>query len=338
MAFQFSCLKAYPQDSEMQLFEHKFATMGIEAKIIAYANDRKRFESAKNVAVDLTRKIERSLSNYDKNSECEMLVRLSANDGPVRVSDELFEILKLSQRINQLTDGAFDPTIGAATSVWRMARKRNRLPTTQKLANAMQSAGMTKIIVNDENQSVDVESEELRFDFGGIAKGFAADQVLKVFQSRQIHSVLVDFSGDVAVGQKPPNKDSWRIKIDTSSIDKKLVLRVNDCAVATSGDSKQRLVKNQKRYSHIIDPRTGLAIENSCAVTVITKPRNTALADALASAISVLGPVEGIQILDKFPGTEVRTVAADGTQVSSESFAKFIESKLLTDPATSLGN
>lgn len=307
----------------MQRFEHRFPAMGIEIKLIAYAASQSQFEEAKRAAIATSQRLESIFSNYNKESECEKLQDSAPHSNPVRVSNEMLEVLVHSQRINELTNHAFDPTIGAVTHLWRMARKRNRLPVPEKLTDAMQQSGWSKIQLDSNEKTILIKQKGLRFDFGGIAKGYAADKVLDVFKNHNIVCALVDFGGDIVAGEKPPGSNGWLVKIRSGHKKHKYdLLALENCAVATSGDSQQRLTKNSVRYSHIIDPRSGKALENSCSVTIIG--RNGTIADALASAISVLGPEQGMKTLQKFPHAFARIACGQENKIfKSDGFVEF---------------
>ena len=308
--------------SRQMRFEHQFPVMGVVAKLIAYADNRADFDTAVKLAITASNDLESIFSNYSTESECEKLCLSAPHSIPENVSDELFEVLSASQRLNKLTDGAFDPTMGAATFKWRMARKRNRLPSAKTISKAMNFSGWSHLTLDSENKSVAVQIKGLRFDFGGIAKGYAADKVIAIFREQGIDSALVDFGGDIVVGKRPPDSRGWKIKIQSSSTTDQVLLLEN-CAVATSGDLEQHLTKNNIKYSHIIDPRTGKAIENSCGVTVISE--TGMVADAVASAICVLGPAAGMRTIKEFPATEVRIECPNGNEIfQTNRFKKFI--------------
>jgi thiamine biosynthesis lipoprotein len=215
----------------------------------------------------------------------------------MRVSDDLWAVLEISQRMARATDGAFDITCGPIVSLWRKARRENKLPEPQKLEEARRSVGFDKLRLS--NHSAELLAPYMRLDLGAIAKGYAVDEAIKILTGRGIHSALVAGGGDMAVSDAPPGTNGWRIELApldvTNAPPAKFVLLKN-VALATSGDVFQHVEINGVRYSHIVNPKTGIGLTDHSLVIVIAT--NCTTADALSTSVSVLGPENGLKFAE----------------------------------------
>ena len=286
---------------QQQLFTKSAELMGVQFRISLYADNEKQADSACNLAFARIAELESKLSNYQDDSE---LNRLCRSDTPVVVSDDLWFVLKESLFYWELSDGAFDVTIGRVTRLWRRARRLRELPGKARIKEEVQFVGSHYLELNLEKQMVTISKPGLLIDLGAIGKGYAADQALEVLRAQGLPSSVINASGDVLFGDAPPGKKGWPaavVGLNPEADPLLLELQAN-CAIATSGSAYQHLEVDGKRYSHIIDPRSGLALEGSSSVSVLAP---TGLeSDALASAISVLGPKIGSKLVSQLPSTE----------------------------------
>lgn len=278
--------------------------MGVQWRIVLYATDKPIANNASQIAFRRVKELNKVLSDYDPHSELNQLCQLSGPGKPVKVSPDLFKVLKKSQALSRETDGAFDVTISPVVRLWRRARRRKQMPDSERLQTARDLVGSQWMRLSELNQTVELLKPGMRLDLGGIAKGYAADVALHILKAHGIDRVMIDASGDLALGDPPPGSCGWKIGISSSDapgakIDRYLQLK--NCAVATSGDALQHVVIDGTRYSHIVNPHTGLGLTDQSRVTVIAPDGMTA--DSLASAISVLGPEKGIALLSQKPGT-----------------------------------
>jgi thiamine biosynthesis lipoprotein len=280
-------------------------------KITVYARDHETGRAAVAAALAEVERLEKVLSDYDPESE---LARLSASapmPEPVEVSDDLWRVLVAAERLRQKSDGAFDIAVGPLTTLWRQARRSGKLPRADKLAAARAAIGDGAVELVAERQAVRLPRAGSRLDPGGIGRGYAADRALEILAARGIASALIDSSGDILVSGPPPGRAGWQIAVaalrpggEGESVE------LAHAAVTTSGDAYQAVEIDGVRYSHIVDPRTGLGVAGPAAVTVIA-PDATA-ADSLATAASVLGPAESKAFLGRFPGVAARFAWQDG--------------------------
>lgn len=286
-------------------YEFQEAQMGVQWRIVLYATDKAIANKAAQNAFGRVKELNKILSDYDPESELNKLCRLSGPGQPIHVSFPLLRVLEKSQALSQETDGAFDVTISPVVRLWRRARRRKSMPDSQRLQSARDKVGFQHIQISPQNQTIELMKKEMRLDLGGIAKGYAADMALNELKKHGITRAMVDASGDIVLGDSPPNTCGWKIGISSSDTGQEKIdqfLLLHNVAVATSGDALQHVVINGTRYSHIVDPRTGLGLTDQSRVTVIAPDGITA--DSLASAISVLGPERGIKLVNGKPGIE----------------------------------
>jgi thiamine biosynthesis lipoprotein len=235
----------------------------------------------------------------------------------VTVSDDLWRVLKEAQDMAQKSGGAFDVTVGPVVRLWRRARIRRQLPSPERMKTARQKVGYKLIRLHPESQQVELLEPDMLLDLGGIAKGYAADEALAVLRKHGIRRALVDAGGDIVLGDPPPGRPAWRIGVAPLDDDAppSQFLALANVAVATSGDAWQHVVIDGVRYSHIIDPRTGTGLTDHSSVTVVARDGITA--DALASAVSVLGPEKGIELVEKTCGAAAFIVRAPEGKVQT---------------------
>jgi thiamine biosynthesis lipoprotein len=244
-------------------------------------------------------------SDYDSTSELSKLSNVAGLDTFIRPSSMLYDIIKRSYNAWKHSEKKFDVTIGALTSLWRNAIKTNHFPNKEEISYARSQSGFNSIVIDTINGKIKILKPDLRFDLGGIAKGYVAQKVLELMASKNILSVLVDAGGDIVTGNPPPGLLHWRLGIplpQSRVLQANKNILVSNIAVATSGATYQYIEHENKQYSHIIDPKTGYGVTFNRNVTVIAK--DGAIADWLASACSIL-PVHKAKRLAVKAGAEV---------------------------------
>jgi len=242
--------------------------MGTTARIVVHVGDVEKGQAAIEAAFQRAEEINAICSDYNPESEIMRLCREPINR-PIPVSGTLAAVLAHARTIAELTEGSFDPTLGGFTKLWRRSKRKQELPDPVLLKRARQAAGWEKFEVEIENRVVIVKDENLLFDLGGIAKGYAADEMLSVITARGIPSAMVAVAGDVRLGAPPPGRIGWAVGIRTLGADIEQIIQVSNCAVSTSGDLERYVEIEGKRYSHIIDPGTGLGLTRRIAATVV---------------------------------------------------------------------
>lgn len=284
--------------------------MGVPVRLVVYAADEATAERACKAAYARIAELDNTLSDYKPDSELNQLCK-EAGGPPTKVSDDLFIVLRHSQEVARLSDGAFDATVGPLVRLWRKARKTKQFPMDDELREAKARVGWQKVRLDDNEKTVQLLAPGMQLDFGGIAKGYAGDCALAVLKQHGVTRAMIEAGGDIVVGDPPPGKAGWAIELfDDQPPSPPFInsggsrgrLLVN-AAISTSGDTEQFVEFNGKRYSHIINPKTGLGLTDRLAVTVVGK--QGIITDALSTAISVLGAEKGRALAEKFPGTTV---------------------------------
>ena len=316
-----SSLYAQPLDR----FEFSRPLMGTLFNVVVYAPDSALASRASLAAFSRIDTLNQHFSDFLTNSEIYSLSRTAGSGVAIPVSDVLWTVLNEAQRLSALSGGAFDVTIGPLSRLWRRAIRRSQLPQESELEQARQTVGYRHLQLDAAAQTVRLALPDMRLDLGGLAKGFAADEAMNVLYSFGLTSALVDAGGDIVLGDPPPDTSGWRIAVSTVDPRGNLVfedLYCSNTAIATSGDTYRFLEVDGVRYSHIIDPRTGIGVTRAGLVTVIAA--TGIRADALASTLNVLPPEEGLTLVSILPGTTARLIVRDDVRyrlVQSPGFA-----------------
>jgi len=267
-------------------FEFVRVVMGVQARIVLYAASRDEAFDAANQAFTRLSELDEMMSDYRLGSELNRLCR--AEPGvPHPASAEMLTVLTVAEQVSRASDGAFDVTVGPAVALWRAARKSGILPTMAERTAAVSRVGWRSVVVDSTRGTVTLMREGVQLDFGGIAKGFAAEQGVLKLKQLGYGSCLVALAGDVAAGDSPPGMGGWKVEVMSGQKRTGRVLLVSNTSVSTSGDAEQFVEIGGKRYSHIVDPRTGLGTPGGVSVTVVGRPG--AVVDALGKALVVPG-------------------------------------------------
>ena len=278
--------------------------MGTRFSIVCYAADEAQVKKATDEAFTIAEEVNAVASDYIPDSELMRLSKAPIGE-PVELSPMLFELLADAREIAEKTDGAYDPTLGPITRLWRKTRKTGKLPDDETLQAALNATGWQQYTLDPEARTITLKKPDMQFDLGGIAKGYAADQMMSVMRKYGITRTSIVAGGDIVVGDAPPGKDGWNIGLKTFNKDKPTeVIELTNSAVSTSGDLHQFVEVDGKRYSHIIDPKTGLGLTDPIAASVIAP--NATLTDALATAACVTGPEQTEESVKACGATDLR--------------------------------
>jgi thiamine biosynthesis lipoprotein len=288
---------AHPPERPIKRFEFVELHMATPFSLKFYAEDDALAERAKSAAFAEIASIEAMMSDYKEDSELSRLGR-SAGKGPQPVSEPLFTVLEAARRHSELSGGAFDVTVGPVVRLWRRARNEKKLPQGDELRSALSLVGYRMMTLDPIRQTVSLEKVGMALDFGGIAKGYACDRALAVLGRFGIHRAYVDAGGGMALGEPPPGKPGWRIQV----ADTPRVLVLSRCGVATSGDWESFVEIDGTRYSHVVDPATGLGLTRRELVTVVAQDGITA--DALTKGVMIRGSERGLKLAEDLPGVE----------------------------------
>jgi thiamine biosynthesis lipoprotein len=321
---------AYAQAADdLKRYEFSEPHMGTRFGIVVYAKDEAAAKKGAKEAYARAAELNRIMSDYDSTSE---LMRLCAKAGgePVKVSGDLFAVLARADKVSRESDGAFDVTVGPVVRLWRVARRTAKLPDAERLKKARALVGYKNVVLDEKERTVKLLKKGMLLDLGGIAKGYAGDEMLRVLAKHGLTRALVACGGDVVLGDPPPGKDGWRVAI--AAVDEKKegprYLTLANAAVSTSGDAEQYVEISGKRYSHIVDPRTGIGLVGRMSATVVAPDGLTS--DSLTKVVAVLGPKKGFTVIEKYKGVSGRYVRKtdDAVEVTaSKRFPKLHEGK-----------
>ena len=291
--------------------EYTEVHMGMPVRIVLYAPAGQGRAAARR-AFDRIATLDRMMSDYRADSE---LRRLQERPQEwVAVSAELFDVLTRSAAIASATGGAFDPTIGPVVGLWRRAREVGRLPDPPALERARALVGWQLVERDPRRRAIRLKKADMQLDLGGIAKGYILQEALATLRSDGAPRALVAGGGDIVAGDPPPDTRGWRIDVPVASPEFTARARaMTNAALATSGPTAQFAVIDGTRYSHVVDPRTGAGLTNAVVAHVIAE--DAATADALATALTVLGPDDRRTLLAQFPDVVASVRAAPSTRV-----------------------
>ncbi len=312
-------------DRQLQRFVFYKGVMGTVFSITIYAAEESAAKTAADAAFARVVQLNDIMTDYDRESEL-MRFCLASHGQPVVLSEDLFYVIAKAQRVAVMTDGALDITLGPLIRLWRRARRQRELPPPELISAAKAASGYHNLKLDARKRTGTLLKPDMALDLGAIAKGYAAEEALKVLVKHGFSQAMVAASGDLAIGDPPPGKAAWSIGIDSIDAEGEKhsqIVSVRNCGLSTSGDTEQFTVIGGKRYSHIIDPRTGIGLEERIGVTVIAKHATDS--DAYDTAASVLGAVKGMEFIEKQTDTAALFVLLkDGKkqQIESSRFKK----------------
>jgi thiamine biosynthesis lipoprotein len=318
----------------LERLEYWQTLMGVRVRILVYARDKEPANAAVHAAFDRIRQLNLIFSDYDEDSEVSRLMRRYTPRQPISVSAELATVLAASLEVSRRSEGAFDVTVGPLVSLWRRSRRTKRLPTAEELAGAKKRVGYEAVHLDIAPRTVTFDKPDMRLDFGGIVKGYAADEARAVLAAHGFKQALVALSGDISVGDPPPGEPGWKIGVfglEPPGEQPKDFVWLANRAVSTAGDAFQFVEIDGKRYSHLVDPKTGLGITRRVSVTVIAT--TGLLSDGLDSAAAILGPKRGIALLKNSPGVSARFIELTEDQPKSFEIGDFSRYLVKPQPA-----
>jgi len=285
-----ACAASGAEPDALERHECSQLHMGVRVRIVAYARSERKALEACTAAFRRFAELDDSMSDYRPASE---LMRLCARAGgpAVALSEDLWIVLGRALALARESGGAFDPTSGACVRLWREARRNGRPPEQAQIDAALAVSGWHSVRMDPERRTVELATPGMQLDLGGIAKGYAVDCALAALREHGIERALVEAGGEIGALEPPPGERGWRVALDGDSI-----FLLANAALSTSGDAEQHFVAGGRRFSHVVDPRTGWALRNSVQVTVLA--RDGVTADALSTAASVLGPEQARRLLD----------------------------------------
>jgi thiamine biosynthesis lipoprotein len=309
--------------TEPRRFEAVEPHMGTLVRVVVYAPGERRARDAFRAAFERIRQLDRILSDYRSDSELNTITK-TAVWRAVPVSDDLYAVLRASQELAEATDGAFDITQGPVVRLWREARKTARMPDPAAMQEAARRSGFRKLHLDAEHRTVMFDTPGMSLDLGAIGKGYAASEAIGVLDRLGVRSALVAVSGDLAFSEAPPGQGGWRIAVhseDPSVVGVPATLELVNAAVSTAGSAEQHVDIDGRRYSHIIDPSSGMGIAEDITVTVIA--RHGLHADGLDTAVSVLGARRGLELIESRPDVAALIIRRTGDGATATPTSRF---------------
>lgn len=301
-----------------QRFEYEEPHMGTVFRFQIYASDQATADRAAAAGFARVKQLNSILSDYQNDSEL-MKVCQKSGQGPVSISPELYEVLRESLVWSKRSEGAFDVSIGPLVQLWRRARRTRELPKPEAIDRARALVDYRAIQLDHANRLLTLAKPNMRLDLGGIAKGFVADEVQKVLKQHGIESACVAAGGDVCVSKRPPGSEGWVIALaplqKTDAVNTKIILE--NQAVSTAGDLEQFVEIGGVRYSHIVDPKTGMGLVGRMSCTVVAS-RGTD-SDGADTAICLMGHEKGIAMIDQLTGMHCLFLTMQDGQVKQYS-------------------
>lgn len=278
--------------------------MGTFARIVVVAENERTGRNAIAAAFSEIRNIEARMSDYDPNSLLSEVNRRAFRE-PVPVDSDLFTVLAASIEYSRLSDGAFDITVGPVVQLWRQAKQTGTAPDPAALQQARSRVGWRHLILDPAAKTVRFAVEGMALDLGGIAKGYAIDKAVTLLRASAVSGGMVDIGGDLrCFGTPPDNAAHWLIGVQDPACDENILLKLkmDDRAVASSGDYRRFVIIDGVKHSHIVDPATADSAQTLAGVSIIAA--SAMQADALATAVSVLGNEQGMAFIESIPEVE----------------------------------
>lgn len=288
-------------DTEIDLKEYRQSVrlMGNIFEITIVANNELWARDKTAIAINEIRRIEKLLTTFDESSQTNHINR-QAGISPVHVDREVYDLIKRSIKISSLTDGAFDITYGSIDrSLWNFDVHMESLPDEATAKSLIRLIDYRNIILNDSEQTVMLKEKGMRIGFGGIGKGYAAEMAKALLLKEGVHSGIVNASGDLTAWGTQANGQPWTIGIanpDNAHLPFSY-MNITNMAVATSGNYEKYVVIKGKKYSHTINPKTGLPVTGIKSVTIISP--NAEIADAMATPVTIMGIKAGLNLINQ---------------------------------------
>ena len=285
-------------------FKKSSKLMGNHFELTVVADEEKWAHERIDAGVSEIQRIERLLTTFSDDSETN-LINQNAGISPVVVSAETFNLIERSLRISQVTQGAFDITYGSIDKrLWNFDQQMTSLPDRETAKNMVRLINYQNVILNREKSTVFLKEKGMRIGFGGIGKGYAAERAKLIMKQQGVESGVVNASGDLTAWGLQPNGKPWTVGIANPDAKHEVFsyMSITDMAVATSGNYEKFVVIDGKKYSHTINPRTGLPVTGIKSVTIITT--NAEIADAMATPVMIMGIRTGLDMIDQIKDIE----------------------------------
>lgn len=284
---------------------HKKKTylLGSPFEITVIATDSIQGNEFATMAINEVKRIENLISDWIPTTQISK-VNQNAGIQPVKVDNEVYELIERALKVSKLTNGAFDISYASMDKIWKFDGSMKAMPTEDAIKKSVEKVGYQNIILNPKDTTLFLKNTGMKLGLGGIGQGYIADKIKALLQSKGCTSGIINVSGDINTWGKQLDGKPWTIGI-VNPMNKNKVFAtfpLDDSAVETSGSYEKYVTFNEKRYSHIIDPRTGYPASGIVSVSIFAK--QTEIADALATAVFVLGVEVGLDLVNQLKGIE----------------------------------
>lgn len=299
------------------IHKRKLSMLGSPFEMTVVAKDTVEANIYINMAVGEVRRIENEISDWIPTTPISEVSR-NAGIKPVKVPLEVFELVERAIKVSEITSGAFDISYASMDRIWKFDGSMKEMPTPEAIKKSVEKIGYKNIILDKNEHTIFLKMEGMKLGLGGIGQGYIADKIYALLLSKGCNSGLVNVSGDIFAWGKQPDGKPWTVGI-VNPINKNKIFAtfpLENSAVETSGSYEKFVIFDGKRYSHIIDPRTGYPAMGVVSVSVFAK--QTEIADALATGIFVLGVEVGLDLVNQLKGIECIIVDDKGKTFTSK--------------------
>ena len=289
-------------NNSLQPYTRGLKLMGNNFAITVAAQNSVSADTYIDIAVNEISRIESLLSTFKPDSQA-TLINNNAGIAPVVVDDEVLSLIERCIGLSKITQGAFDITYGGVDkSLWNFDKSMTALPTPEEALKSVYLINYQNIIIDKDKGTVFLKEKGMRIGFGGIGKGYAAEKAKELLLKNKVGSGIINASGDLTAWGVQPGGKPWTVGISDPDNPQKVFsyLNITGKAVATSGNYEKYVMIGGKKYSHTIDPKTGLPVQGIKSVTIICD--NAEFADAMATPISVMGIQAGLYLVNQLPG------------------------------------
>lgn len=291
--------------------------MGNRFDISVVSENKKTGNEYIDLATNEIKRIENLISSWDKNSQTSA-INNNAGIKPVKVDDELFQLIKRSLKISKLTHGAFDISYASMDGIWKFDGSMTKMPSVESIKKSVEKVGYQNIILDETKKTVFLKLKGMKIGFGAIGKGYAADKAKELLQNKGVKAGIINASGDLNAWGKQPDGKDWMVAI-VNPLNKEKVfswMPIHNGSIVTSGNYEKYVSFNGELYSHIIDPRTGYPSKGILSVSIFTK--SAELADALATSVFVMGVETGLDLINQLKKVECIIVDANNNIIKSK--------------------
>ena len=303
---------------QLESFKQSMKLMGNHFEITVVANDETWANEKIQIGVNEIKRIEKLLTTYNNESETN-LINANAGIKPTKVSAEIIELIERANRISSVTQGAFDISYGSIDkNLWNFDSSMTSLPSKEQAKENVQLINYKNILINKEAQTIFLKEKGMRIGFGGIGKGYAAEMAKNKMKAAGVQSGVVNASGDLTTWGAQPSGEKWTIGIVHPEFKNDIFsyMNISDLAVATSGNYEKFIIIEGKKYSHTINPKTGLPIRGIKSVTIISS--NAEIADAMATPVMIMGTTAGLDMINQINNIEAIIIDDDNVLYTSK--------------------